>query len=172
MSLLVEASRDFVTVHDYVSAVHPWLLSLRGDILQAAGDVTNDESAESIRNAAENIGREATIRSAHQAARSSSASKDETGRKRGKTIGTTGVGDVADDDDDYETMVEWLMVTRSDPGGSVPRFMIERGTPPGIAGDANKFLQWTLHTTLLPLPSLHPNGKLLFSKLNAKWGIN
>ena len=38
--------------------------------------------------------------------------------------------------------IEWLMVTRSDPGGSVPRFMIERGTPPGIVNDAGKFLKW------------------------------
>ncbi|KAJ3480672.1 hypothetical protein NLG97_g8018 [Lecanicillium saksenae] len=38
--------------------------------------------------------------------------------------------------------VEWLMVTRSDPGGSVPRFLIEKGTPPGIVGDAGKFLTW------------------------------
>lgn len=53
------------------------------------------------------------------------------------------VGDKPEEDDEnYETMIEWLMVTRSDPGGSVPRFMIERGTPPGIAGDANKFLKW------------------------------
>jgi hypothetical protein len=34
------------------------------------------------------------------------------------------------------------MVTRSDPGGSVPRFLIEKGTPPGIVGDAGKFLKW------------------------------
>ncbi|PTD10528.1 putative PH domain-containing protein C19A8.02 [Fusarium culmorum] len=40
------------------------------------------------------------------------------------------------------TAVEWLMVTRSDPGGSVPRFLIEKGTPPGIVGDAGKFLKW------------------------------
>lgn len=38
--------------------------------------------------------------------------------------------------------IEWLMVTRSDPGGSVPRFLIEKGTPPGIVGDAGKFLKW------------------------------
>ncbi|KAH8199949.1 hypothetical protein TruAng_005888 [Truncatella angustata] len=38
-SLLVEAKGDFVTIHDYVSAVHPWLMGLRNDILQAAGDV-------------------------------------------------------------------------------------------------------------------------------------
>lgn len=44
--------------------------------------------------------------------------------------------------DDVPTAIEWLMVTRSDPGGSVPRFMIEKGTPPGIVGDAGKFLKW------------------------------
>ena len=38
--------------------------------------------------------------------------------------------------------IEWLMVTRSDPGGSVPRFMVEKGTPPGIVNDAGKFLNW------------------------------
>lgn len=43
--------------------------------------------------------------------------------------------------------VEWLMVTRSDPGGSVPRFMVEKGTPPGIVGDAGKFLDWALSTS-------------------------
>lgn len=38
--------------------------------------------------------------------------------------------------------VEWIMVTRSDPGGSVPRWMVERGTPKSITGDAVKFLNW------------------------------
>ena len=40
------------------------------------------------------------------------------------------------------TAVEWIMVTRSDPGGSVPRFMVDKGTPPGIVGDAGKFIKW------------------------------
>ncbi|KAI1405835.1 hypothetical protein F4819DRAFT_349888 [Hypoxylon fuscum] len=100
-------------------------------------DLSNDEAA--LRKVNENLCREATIRSARQAASSTSPTRDEGGRKRGKTIGAV---DVLDEDEDYETMIEWLMVTRSDPGGSVPRFMIERGTPPGIAGDANKFLKW------------------------------
>jgi hypothetical protein len=43
--------------------------------------------------------------------------------------------------------IEWLMVTRSDPGGSVPRFLIEKGTPPGIIGDAGKFVTWVSSTT-------------------------
>jgi hypothetical protein len=38
--------------------------------------------------------------------------------------------------------VEWCMITRSDPGGGIPRFMVERGTPGSIAGDAAKFLDW------------------------------
>ncbi|EHK39365.1 hypothetical protein TRIATDRAFT_288158 [Trichoderma atroviride IMI 206040] len=29
------AGNNFVTVHDYVSAVHPWLMGLRGDIMRA-----------------------------------------------------------------------------------------------------------------------------------------
>ncbi|KAK6544480.1 hypothetical protein TWF694_001174 [Orbilia ellipsospora] len=45
--------------------------------------------------------------------------------------------------DDGETNpVEWIMLTRSDPGGSVPRFMVERGTPGSIVKDAEKFLDW------------------------------
>ena len=74
------------------------------------------------------------------------------GRKRGKTIsfagsrGASAKGEAMDDPDahdDAETNpVEWIMVTRSDPGGSVPRFMVERGTPGSIVADASKFLDW------------------------------
>lgn len=39
VSLLVRASGEFVTIHDYVSAVHPWLLSLREDLLMVNGDL-------------------------------------------------------------------------------------------------------------------------------------
>ncbi len=43
----------------------------------------------------------------------------------------------------YESnLVEWIMITRSDPGGGIPRFMVERGTPGSIASDAVKFLDW------------------------------
>jgi hypothetical protein len=45
--------------------------------------------------------------------------------------------------------IEWLMITRSDPGGSVPRFMVEKGTPPGIVGDAGKFVKWITAVSLL-----------------------
>ncbi|KAK8026916.1 PH domain-containing protein C19A8.02 [Apiospora marii] len=79
---------------------------------------------------AEALSKEAVIRSARQAALASSASDvgEQEGRKRGKTIGFAGIEEDREVDDDSETSVEWLMVTRSDPGGSVPRFM--------------KFLDW------------------------------
>ncbi|PYH76438.1 hypothetical protein BO82DRAFT_359157 [Aspergillus uvarum CBS 121591] len=38
--------------------------------------------------------------------------------------------------------VEWVMVTRSDPGGNIPRWMVEKGTPKSICQDAIKFLNW------------------------------
>ncbi|KAH6633151.1 hypothetical protein C7974DRAFT_165766 [Boeremia exigua] len=38
--------------------------------------------------------------------------------------------------------VEWIMVTRSDPGGGIPRFMVERNVPSSIVADAAKFLDW------------------------------
>ncbi|KUI65578.1 hypothetical protein VM1G_00158 [Cytospora mali] len=41
-----------------------------------------------------------------------------------------------------EMAIEWIMVTRSDPGGSVPRFMVEKGTPGGIVNDAGRFIKW------------------------------
>ncbi|KAI0431415.1 hypothetical protein F5Y09DRAFT_304854 [Xylaria sp. FL1042] len=41
-----------------------------------------------------------------------------------------------------DSTIEWIMITRSDPGGSVPRFIIEKKTPDGIANDANKFFHW------------------------------
>lgn len=42
--LVIKATvKPFITVHDYVSAVHPWLLSLRDKILWALNDVTEDK---------------------------------------------------------------------------------------------------------------------------------
>ena len=74
------------------------------------------------------------------------------GRRRGKTIsfagsrGPSAKGEAMDDPDAHDDAemnpVEWVMITRSDPGGSVPRFMVERGTPGSIVADASKFLDW------------------------------
>jgi Protein of unknown function (DUF3074) len=76
---------------------------------------------------------------------------EEANRRRGKTISFSESRAEAvraeDDEDDagYDpesNPVEWIMVTRSDPGGSVPRFLVERGTPGSIVADASKFLDW------------------------------
>ena len=75
---------------------------------------------------------------------------EEVRRRRGKTISfsESKAGDLrggGGDDEKYDpesNPVEWIMVTRSDPGGSVPRFMVERGTPGSIVVDASKFLNW------------------------------
>ncbi|KAL8729718.1 MAG: hypothetical protein Q9166_004546 [cf. Caloplaca sp. 2 TL-2023] len=76
------------------------------------------------------------------------------GRRRGKTIsfaesrGDRAKGEEVDkphdefNDQAEQNPVEWIMITRSDPGGSVPRFMVERGTPAGIVSDASKFVDW------------------------------
>ena len=89
------------------------------------------------------LGREAAIRNAEQSGQPTrSASAD--GRKRAKTDGEGALAqsDGADDEGDDTNPVEWIMLTRSDPGGSVPRFMVERGTPGSIVADAAKFLDW------------------------------
>lgn len=49
---------------------------------------------------------------------------------------------IAGNDDPEANPVEWLMVTRSDPGGGIPKFLVERGTPSSITGDVVKFLDW------------------------------
>jgi hypothetical protein len=41
-SLTVNAPGSFLTVHDYVSAVHPWLMSLREKILRASGNLQDN----------------------------------------------------------------------------------------------------------------------------------
>lgn len=76
----------------------------------------------------------------------------ENGRARGSTIsfdksrGSEAKGENVDihqsDHESESNPIEWIMITRSDPGGSVPQFMIERGTPGGIVSDATKFLDW------------------------------
>ncbi|KAI0603420.1 hypothetical protein F4775DRAFT_533614 [Biscogniauxia sp. FL1348] len=111
--------------------------------IRSSIDLPNDDNVAAAKHSVDSVSREAMMRSARQTAVSTPSSNNESGRPRGKTIAFLGVDNgQIEDDEDGETMIEWVMVTRSDPGGSVPRFMIERGTPAGIAGDANKFLQW------------------------------
>ncbi|KAL9078839.1 MAG: hypothetical protein Q9157_002243 [Trypethelium eluteriae] len=80
------------------------------------------------------------------------ASSPTRSRDRGHTIGFAesrgpeAKGERLDLDDENEKAelnpVQWIMVTRSDPGGGIPRFMVERGTPSSIISDASKFLNW------------------------------
>ncbi|KAJ5185234.1 hypothetical protein N7472_010074 [Penicillium cf. griseofulvum] len=52
---------------------------------------------------------------------------------------------VAGDDEDEEmNPVEWIMVTRSDPGGNIPRWMVDKGTPRSVGTDAAKFINWAV----------------------------
>lgn len=76
-------------------------------------------------------------------------SSDDLGRNDGRRLSTSAGSDT--EQEGPSMAVEWLMVTRSDPGGSVPRFLIEKGTPPGIVGDAGKFLKWVTAQALRDL---------------------
>ncbi|KAJ5944227.1 hypothetical protein N7516_004395 [Penicillium verrucosum] len=49
-----------------------------------------------------------------------------------------------DDEDEEMNPVEWIMVTRSDPGGNIPRWMVDKGTPRSVGTDAAKFINWAL----------------------------
>jgi hypothetical protein len=53
-------------------------------------------------------------------------------------------------DDPESNPVEWIMITRSDPGGGIPRFMVERGTPASITADAAKFVDWATGQDEIP----------------------
>ncbi|KAI8634533.1 hypothetical protein F5Y19DRAFT_461275 [Xylariaceae sp. FL1651] len=109
---------------------------------RSSTDITSEDRASAMKKDADSISKEAVVRSAHQTTMSTSSGNDQGGRPRGKTIGSADAKEGEKEEEECDTMIEWLMITRSDPGGSVPRFMIERGTPPGIAGDAKKFVQW------------------------------
>lgn len=46
--------------------------------------------------------------------------------------------------DEESNLIEWIMITRSDPGGGIPRFMVDRGTPGSIVADVPKFIEWAI----------------------------
>lgn len=94
------------------------------------------------------ISQEAVLRAAQK--RAEAKSDVGPGGERGLSRSLTGLPPRDRNDDSgaekagegTEMAIEWVMVTRSDPGGSVPRFMVEKGTPAGIVTDAGKFLKW------------------------------
>lgn len=93
------------------------------------------------------MSQEAVLRAAQKRAE---ARSDEAPSERGLSRSLSGLpprdrnegSGVGQSGEDTEMAIEWVMVTRSDPGGSVPRFMVEKGTPGGIVTDAGKFLKW------------------------------
>ncbi|KAJ5894164.1 hypothetical protein N7495_005855 [Penicillium taxi] len=48
------------------------------------------------------------------------------------------------DMDEELNPVEWIMVTRSDPGGNIPRWLVDKGTPSSVGADAAKFVNWAV----------------------------
>lgn len=48
-------------------------------------------------------------------------------------------------EDPEHNLLEWIMITRSDPGGGIPKFMVERGTPGSIVADVPKFIEWAIN---------------------------
>ncbi|KAF6824644.1 hypothetical protein CPLU01_10744 [Colletotrichum plurivorum] len=111
-------------------------------ITRAKSSIDLSQESEKERQAvAESMGREAVLRAAKKAA------DGEDGRPRGTSVDSAPARDDAGHagagaEQEATTSIEWLMVTRSDPGGNVPRFLIDRGTPGGIIGDAGKFIKW------------------------------
>lgn len=111
-----------------------------------------DLSREEVKGAldGEHLSKEAVLRAAKRAMGDEVESEGE-----GRTVSFR----LDDDGDagDTEMAIEWLMVTRSDPGGSVPRFMVEKGTPGGIINDAGRFLKWLSSQTMEDLrkPQTH-----------------
>ncbi|KAI1150168.1 hypothetical protein F4825DRAFT_463551 [Nemania diffusa] len=87
-------------------------------------DVTSEDPSAAAAEGSDNVGEESVV---------------STTLKNGKE---DGLDSAEHEDQDGDSIIEWMMITRSDPGGSVPRFIIEKKTPEGIANDATKFLKW------------------------------
>ncbi|CAG8888175.1 unnamed protein product [Penicillium egyptiacum] len=66
--------------------------------------------------------------------------------------GVPGQDGAGDDEDEEMNPVEWIMVTRSDPGGNIPRWMVDKGTPRSVGADAAKFINWALQDDKPPKP--------------------
>ncbi|KAK1835223.1 reticulocyte-binding protein 2 a [Podospora conica] len=101
------------------------------------------------------LNRAAVLRAARQR-----SSTDAAHRMGGSDAGHDAV------EEEQEMEIEWLMVTRSDPGGSVPRFMVEKGTPGGIINDAGKFLKWIAAKNMEDLAAEVRAGEIVGSTQN------
>ncbi|KAL4896639.1 hypothetical protein BDV59DRAFT_171105, partial [Aspergillus ambiguus] len=83
--------------------------------------------------------REIPVRARRGVAAQDAARSEEALVMRGAAGGSEAEGKAAEEE---MNPVEWIMVTRSDPGGNIPRWMVEKGTPKSICSDAVKFLDW------------------------------
>ena len=117
-------------------------------------------------------------------------SRSPSGRRRGATVAAPDSPhdstrqrhqEEADQYDPEANPVEWIMITRSDPGGGIPRFMVERGTPSSIVADAYKFLNWATQQDLpgqvdnIPKPLMPTDRRVSFQSIQANGtlaGIN
>ncbi|KAK3357275.1 hypothetical protein B0T25DRAFT_152356 [Lasiosphaeria hispida] len=105
--------------------------------VRSSVDLSRDEAKDLLGSGIldrEGLSKEAALRSAIQ------RSPGEGGSKTSASSPSR----AEDHGDDHEMAIEWLMVTRSDPGGSVPRFMVDKGTPGGIINDAGRFMKWLI----------------------------
>ncbi|CAD6442658.1 1bbde2fe-efc3-4c69-941a-75a91a7cd454 [Sclerotinia trifoliorum] len=124
----------------------------------SASDLTKGHSRD---RSGSDLGREAVLRNAHQKHDQSTTEEGEgiegqASRSDSNLALVSNHENTAapNEDDEWEqNPIEWIMITRSDPGGSVPRFMIDRGTPSAIVSDAGKFLDWACSKTIEELDS-------------------
>ncbi len=98
-------------------------------------DLSRDEQNRAV--SREHLSREAMLRAAERAVGHETESEGE-GEGKAVSFRLSNEGDGSD----TEMALEWLLITRSDPGGSVPKFMVEKGTPGGVVSDAAKFVKW------------------------------
>ena len=85
----------------------------------------------------------------------SSGKKSDTKRKQNssdesKSQSPDAEADGALDEDEEMNPVEWIMVTRSDPGGNIPKWMVNKGTPGSVGSDAAKFINWAIQVENSP----------------------
>ncbi|KAJ6102188.1 hypothetical protein N7486_004615 [Penicillium sp. IBT 16267x] len=73
---------------------------------------------------------------------SSSSFSAKSTEKESEGSGTT--DESTQGNDPESNPVEWIMVTRSDPGGNIPRWMVDKGTPRSVGADAAKFVDWAI----------------------------
>ncbi|MCJ1465111.1 hypothetical protein MMC07_003727 [Pseudocyphellaria aurata] len=130
--------------------------------------MANDEAIQNENADSQSSHKQANPRSPRTSLDANSAAR---GRLRGRTIsyaesrGLSAKGELVDAcRDESEELaeanpVEWIMVTRSDPGGSVPRFLVERGTPAGIVADASKFIDWAFKKEHIDTDGMQQNDK-------------